>query len=127
MRTPAKWALGLAASALVHAGGAAALLISLTPDPLPQQPAPESALNLQAHRVPRSEAVPQAAKGAQAPESKSQSQGLSAGSIPQSRAQPKAPEADRLASAAPPAAPLAPAVTQSPAAAPANAPSNKLA
>lgn len=127
MRATAIWALGLAASALVHAGGAAALLISLTPDPLPQQPAPESALNLQAHRVPRSEAVPQAAEGAQAPESKSQSQGLSAGSIPQARAQPKAPEADRLTSAAPPAAPLAPAVPQSPAAAPANAPSNKLA
>ncbi|MFY0312216.1 DUF4384 domain-containing protein [Leisingera sp. D0M16] len=127
MRAPAIWALGLAASALVHAGGAAALLISLTPDPLPQQPTPQSNLNLQAHRIPRSEAVPQTPEGEQAPESQAQSQGLAAGSIPLSRAQPKTPAADRLASAAPPAASLAPAAARAPAAAPAHAPSNKLA
>ncbi|UWQ43679.1 DUF4384 domain-containing protein (plasmid) [Leisingera aquaemixtae] len=126
MRTPAIWVLGLAASALVHAGGAAALLISLTPDPLPQQPAPESALNLQAHRIPRSEAVPQAAKGKQAPESQAQSQGLSAGSIPLSKAHSKAPAASRLASAAPPATSLAPAAAQAPAASPAASPAQAL-
>ncbi|MBY6067863.1 DUF4384 domain-containing protein [Leisingera aquaemixtae] len=108
-RQPAIWALGLAASSLVHAAGAGALLISLTPDPLPQQPTPESSLNLQAHRIPRSEAVPQAAEGAQAPESQPQSQGLAAGSIPQSKALPQAPAADSLASAAPPADSLPPA------------------
>ncbi|CUH98450.1 DUF4384 domain-containing protein [Leisingera aquaemixtae] len=126
MRTPAIWVLGLAASALVHAGGAAALLISLSPDPLPQQPAPESALNLQAHRIPRSEAVPQAAKGKQAPESQAQSQGLSAGSIPLSKAHSKAPAASRLASAAPPATSLAPAAAQAAAAFPAQALPDKL-
>ncbi|KIC24032.1 hypothetical protein RA24_20840, partial [Leisingera sp. ANG-M6] len=110
-RAPAIWALGLAASALVHAAGAGALLISLTPDPLPQQPTPESSLNLQAHRIPRSEAVPQAAEGEQAPESQAQSQGLAAGSIPQSKALPKAPAADTLT----------PAAAKAPAAAPAQA------
>lgn len=117
MRAPATWALGLAASALVHAGGAAALLISLTPNPLPQQPTPESSLNLQAHRIPRSEAVPQAPQGEQAPESQAQSQGLAASSIPRSKAQAKTPAA----------ASLAPAAAQAPAAAPAHAPSSKLA
>ncbi len=100
MRMPAIWALGFAASALVHAAGAGALLISLAPDPLPQQPAPESSLNLQAHRIPRSDAVPQTAESEQIPESTAQSQGLSAGSIPQSRARPKAPPADSLVPAA---------------------------
>ncbi|KID07637.1 DUF4384 domain-containing protein [Leisingera sp. ANG1] len=116
-RAPAIWALGLAASAVVHAGGAGALLISLTPDPLPQQPTPESSLNLQAHRIPRSEAVPQAAESEQAPESQAQSQGLAAGSIPQSKAQPKAPAADTLT----------PAAAKAPAAAPAQAPADRLA
>ncbi|MDC0660500.1 DUF4384 domain-containing protein [Leisingera sp. SS27] len=97
---PAIWALGMAASALVHTAGAGALLISLAPDPLPQQPAPESSLNLQAHRIPRSEAVPQAAESEQAPESQAHTQGLAAGSIPQSKAQPKAPAADSLEPAA---------------------------
>lgn len=127
MRAPAIWALGLAASALVHAGAAAALLISLTPDPLPQQPAPQSRLDLQAHRIPRSQAVPQAPEGAQATESQTQSQGLAAGSIPQSKARPKPPATNRLASAAPPAASLAAAAAPATAAAPADAPSSKLA
>ncbi|KIC14351.1 hypothetical protein RA20_20615, partial [Leisingera sp. ANG-Vp] len=89
---------------MVHAAGAGALLISLVPDPVPQQPNPESSLNLQAHRIPRSEAVPQAAEGEQAPESEAQSQGLNAGAIPQSAAKPHAPAPDRVAEAAPQAA-----------------------
>ncbi|UWQ81379.1 DUF4384 domain-containing protein (plasmid) [Leisingera sp. S132] len=116
-RAPAIWALGLSASALVHAAGAGALLISLTPDPLPQQPTPESSLNLQAHRIPRSEAVPQTAESEQASESKGQTQGLAAGSIPQSRAQPTAPAADSLK----------PAAAKTSAAAPARAPAGRLA
>ncbi|WP_264214483.1 DUF4384 domain-containing protein [Leisingera thetidis] len=127
MRSPAIWALGLAASALVHAAGAGALLISLVPGPVPQQPAPQSRLDLQAHRIPRSEAVPQAPESEQAPESGAQSQGLAAGSVPLSKAQPKAPAADRLASAAPPAASLAPSAAQAAAASAAQAPSSKLA
>ncbi|WP_027260182.1 DUF4384 domain-containing protein [Leisingera aquimarina] len=126
-RAPAIWALGLAASALVHAAGAGALLISLIPEPVPQQPNPESNLNLQAHRIPRSKAVHRAPEGEQASESQAQSQGLAAGSIPQSKAAPKAPAADRLASAAPLAASLAPAATQVSAAPPALAPPSKLA
>ncbi|WP_323775917.1 DUF4384 domain-containing protein [Leisingera sp.] len=127
MRAPAIWALGLATSALVHAAGAGALLISLTPDPVPQQPNPESRLNLQAHRIPRSEAVAQAPEGEQAPESEAQTQGLDAGAIPQSQARPQAPAADRLTSAAPAAANLAPSTAQAPAAAPVRTAGNRLA
>ncbi|KIC06510.1 hypothetical protein RA19_25375, partial [Leisingera sp. ANG-M1] len=123
---PAIWAQGLAASALVHAAGAGALLISLVPDPVPHQPNPESALNLQAHRIPRSEAVPQAAEGEQAPESEAQSQGLNAGAIPQSAARLQAPAPDRVVSASPQAASLAPAAAQPPELAPAQAQSAKL-
>ncbi|MBQ4824228.1 DUF4384 domain-containing protein [Leisingera sp. HS039] len=126
-RAPAIWALGLAASALVHAAGAGALLISLTPDPLPQQPAPESSLNLQAHRIPRSEAVPQVVEGQQATESEAQSQGLDAGAVPQSSARPQALPANRLASAAPAAASLSPSAAPSPAANPASNTGQKLA
>ncbi|AHD03804.1 DUF4384 domain-containing protein [Leisingera methylohalidivorans] len=127
MRPPAIWALGLAGSALVHAAGAGALLISLAPDPVPQQPAPESSLNLEAHRIPRSEARPQAAESEQAPESAAQSQGLSAGAVPQSRARAQAPAADRLAAAAAPAASLTAAAAQAAAALPAQVSENRLA
>ncbi|MEX0305226.1 MAG: DUF4384 domain-containing protein [Leisingera sp.] len=127
MRSPAIWALGLAASALVHAAGAGALLISLTPDPVPQQPNPESSLNLQAHRIPRTEAVPQTAEGEQAPESEAQTQGLAAGAVPQSQARPQTPAADHVASAPPQAATLTPAASKPAAAAPAEAESAQLA
>ncbi|WP_291730276.1 DUF4384 domain-containing protein [Leisingera sp. F5] len=126
-RAPGIWALGLAASALVHAAGAGALLISLVPDPVPQQPNPESSLNLQAHRIPRSQAVPQAAEGEQAPESEAKSQGLSAGAIPQSNARPQAPQADPLASAVPAAASLPSAAAPAVAVAAAQVAGNKLA
>ncbi|WP_424979492.1 DUF4384 domain-containing protein [Leisingera sp. S232] len=116
-RAPAIWALGLAASALVHAAGAGALLISLAPDPLLQQPTPESSLSLQSHRIPRTAAISQVAEGEEAFESKGQTQGLAAGSIPRSRARPKAPAADSLK----------PAAAKAAAAAPAQAPANRLA
>lgn len=110
----ARWALGLGASALLHLAAGAALLVSLIPDPTPQQPSPQSSLNLQAHRIPRSQAVPQPAEGAQAAESTGQSQGVTAGDIPRTRARPQAPTANRLPAAPPPAATLstaAPAAT----------------
>lgn len=105
-RPAARWALALGASALLHAAAAGALLLSLTPEPPPQQPTPQSSLNLQAHRIPRAEAIPQPAKGAQATESKGKSQGLSAGDLPRSKAQSQPPPTSALAAATAPTAAL---------------------
>ena len=62
------WAAGLAGSCLAHAAIAGALLISLRPDPLVDQPTPQSSLTMAAQRLNRSQAIPQETQGQPAPQ-----------------------------------------------------------
>lgn len=100
-RYPAIWLGGVAGSALAHLGFAALLVWSLRPDPVDQQPSPQSELQMQAYRVPRTEAVPQAPKSDPVAQSEARGEGVAAGSVRQSTAQSITPKASQVAQAQP--------------------------
>ena len=52
----ARWAAGLALSALVHAGGYGALMLAVRPDRVDEQPTPPSKLDVQSYQLDRTEA-----------------------------------------------------------------------
>ncbi|WIY27810.1 DUF4384 domain-containing protein [Parasedimentitalea psychrophila] len=100
-RHPAIWFAGLSGSVLAHLGFAAVLLWSLQPDPVDQQPSPQSELQLQSYRVPRTEAVPQRPAADPAAQSEAGGEAVAAGAVPQSTAQSIAPKGSQLAQAQP--------------------------
>ncbi|WP_158979851.1 DUF4384 domain-containing protein [Parasedimentitalea maritima] len=98
---PGIWAGGILGSALAHLGFAALLLWSLRPDTVENQPSPQSELQLQAYRIPRSEAVPQAPTADPAAQADTQGEGLATGEIPKSTASSMVPQSDQIEPARP--------------------------
>jgi hypothetical protein len=105
------WVLGLGVSVCAHLAALAALMPFLDPDPLPQQPSPQSALTMESQAVTRSQAQEQAATpdpGRQVP---AQGDSLEAGAVQETTARTSAPallpvppasaQGDQLASLAP--------------------------
>jgi len=90
------WLGGVTGSALLHLGFAALLLWSLRPEPVDQQPSPQSELQMQAYRVPRSEAVPQQPQADPAAQSDAKGEGMAAGAVPQSQAQSLPPPSSQV-------------------------------
>lgn len=131
MKRPGLWLFGLIASVGIHIAGGAVLWVALIPDPIEDQPTPESQLRVESQQVERrdaAEAMPDADHAAQADDTGSR---LSEGTIARSDAvvaQPQsapadqaAPDAERLAAADGPtdvlatAAPSAEAIRSRPA------------
>lgn len=56
-RTPIIWGVGLVLSVALHIAGAGVLLWSIEPDPVVEQPVPETRMQLSAHQVKQSDAV----------------------------------------------------------------------
>lgn len=98
---PGIWLGGVTSSALLHLGLAALLLWSLRPDTVDQQPSPQSELQLQAYRVPYSQAVPQPPQADPAAQSEASGEGVAAGAMPQSKAQSLPPPSSQVEQARP--------------------------
>ncbi|MEX0351324.1 MAG: DUF4384 domain-containing protein [Paracoccaceae bacterium] len=94
-RNPFIWLAGIAISLAAHLGLGAILLWSLEPETMPDQPVPESRMQLSAYRVERSEAVPSTPDSEAAPAEDASGARLGQGAIPRSRAEPVAPTAER--------------------------------
>ncbi|MFC4669179.1 hypothetical protein ACFO5X_11485 [Seohaeicola nanhaiensis] len=102
----ARWAAGLAISALVHVGGYGALALAVKPDPVEEQPLPPSKLDVQAYQLDRTVAQEARPDAEAAAEAQAEGASLAQGAIPHSRARvtearaepvaPGRPEADRL-------------------------------
>jgi hypothetical protein len=107
MSRAARWAAGLAASAMVHVAGAGVLLAALTPDPVPVQPAPTARLDMRALAVERAAAQQAEPRSGAARESDAAGAAIAAGAISASRAQASAPAPLRAAAAAPDPRPIA--------------------
>lgn len=86
---PGIWTLALATSALVHLGAGAGLMAALQPQPVPDQPTPESRLNVEAQEVTRSQAAEQVPDRSQASEEDANGSKLGVGAIVQSKAEPQ--------------------------------------
>lgn len=84
------WALGLVVSALLHLGAAVGLMAALQPEPLADQPVPESRLNVEAQQVERSQASEQKPASEQATSETTTGTALGLGAIAQSVAPPLA-------------------------------------
>jgi hypothetical protein len=128
--SPARWITGLAASALLHGAGLAALALTTRPDPVPEQDMPRARFAVEAAEVARSRANPGTPQGTPAQEADAATAPARQGAVPQSRAQSTAPAADVLAPAAsgtPTLAASAAPGTTLPAAAPKSAPLAPLA
>ncbi|WP_319544403.1 DUF4384 domain-containing protein [Ruegeria conchae] len=57
IKGPFIWGVGLVCSLALHVGGALALIWSVEPDPVTEQPVPETRMQLSAHQVKQSEAI----------------------------------------------------------------------
>ncbi len=95
-RAAARWAAGLAVSALAHLGAGATLWAAMRPDPVTEQPSPETRLDMQAMQLDRQEARPAAPQREAAPEGQADSAALAPGAIPRSRARPSSAPSDTL-------------------------------
>ena len=84
----ATWVLGIGASVLIHLGAGAGLMAALQPEPVTDQPTPQSRLNVEAQQVERSEAAAQTPDSDAAEESVAAGQALGVGAIAQSAAVP---------------------------------------
>lgn len=93
-RHPVIWAGGLAASVLVHGVLVGLVLLTIRPGPVPEQPPPETRLNVEAHRLERVAAQERAPEADPAQEGTAQSAAVEAGAIPRGRASPAAPPVD---------------------------------
>ena len=89
------WPAGLIASVLVNAGALSGLAFYLAPGPMPDQPRPETQLDVAAYRLDRTEAAAAAADTTVAPEATAQTAALAPGAIPQSTGTPVAATPDR--------------------------------
>jgi len=99
---------GLAGSAAAHVVAIAGLVVYLKPDPVVDQPMPQSQLDVQAYTLDRTEA--QAADPDIAPAAAGDAAGASvdAGAIPTTRAEAAEPRADNVAAATAPVDSVAP-------------------
>ncbi|MCX7561217.1 DUF4384 domain-containing protein [Sulfitobacter sp. F26204] len=108
------WMLGIFVSILLHLGAAAGLRAALQPDPVTDQPIPQSRLNVAAQEMRRSDAAEQAPQSEEVLEKASSGAKLGGDAIASTRASPVATPSDRAEEQALPA--------QSTAAAKANVP-----
>lgn len=102
---PAIWALGCAASVLLHLGAGVGLVAALQPQPIEDQPTPETRLNVDAQEVRRTQAVAQEPSADKAEARGADGVTLPTNAIAQSAAapldlSPKASEAQDLAALA---------------------------
>lgn len=96
-RRPIIWVGGVTGSVLAHAGFATVLLWTLHPEPVQQQPSPQSELQMQAHRLPHSKAARQQPIADPATQNETRGQGVAAGSIPHSTAPSVTPQGASIA------------------------------
>lgn len=87
-RQPLIWAGGLAASVLAHGVLLGLLLMTIRPGPVPEQPPPETRLNVEAHRLERVAAQERAPEADPAREGAAEAAAVDAGAIPRGRARP---------------------------------------
>jgi hypothetical protein len=80
------WSLGLSTSVVLHGGALAGLLWATAPRPIPVQPPPESQINLQSYSVPESRAEPTAPEAETARPRAAEATALPQREIRQSRA-----------------------------------------
>ncbi|WP_170755836.1 DUF4384 domain-containing protein [Ruegeria lacuscaerulensis] len=100
------WGIGLVVSLALHVGGAIALIWSVEPEPVDEQPVPETQMQLSAHRVKQSEAVEsqpdsetaqtEDASGAQLGQSTIRQSTATAAQLPQQLVAVTIPETDAL-------------------------------
>lgn len=88
MSRTGRWIAGLAVSLLAHIGAGATLWAAIRPDPVTEQPSPETRLDMQAMQLDRSEARASRPRPQTAPEAEADGTSLAPGAIPQSRARP---------------------------------------
>ena len=112
MKQAALWTAALAASLVFHAGAGAALMIALRPDPVDNQPRPQTEMQVESYALDRSEAAEARPDALEAPAETAEGDRLGSGAIPQSAARPaEAPPAARLSAAQTTAAPVTEAET----------------
>ncbi|MCL6284964.1 DUF4384 domain-containing protein [Ruegeria sp. 2012CJ41-6] len=90
-RNPLIWLAGIAISLLAHLAAGFILLWSLDPDTMPDQPVPESRMQLSAYRVERSEARSATPESEAAAAEDASGARLGQGAIPRARAKPVIP------------------------------------
>ena len=83
------WGVGAVVSIALNLGAAMGLMAAMQPDPIADQPVPESRLNVEAHAVTRSDASEQTPQSQTAAEGAATGAKLGSGEIAQSVAQPK--------------------------------------
>ncbi len=105
---PVRWALALVGSLLAHAALIAGLLVALRPDPVPDQPTPETRLDIAAYTLERSEARAAIPDAPAAAEDTAAGTSLASGAIPQSRASAAEPPSTRAPATTPRAQRLTP-------------------
>ncbi len=103
MNVALRWSVGLAASLGLHVAAGFALLASLTPKEVQDQPMPETRMEMVAHTLDRSEARVAEPEVDPAAQSEATGAGLEGGAIPSSRAETAQPQAQSLPSADAPA------------------------
>ncbi|MBL3703870.1 DUF4384 domain-containing protein [Sulfitobacter sp. BDSS02] len=112
MKQAALWTAGFAASLVFHAGAGAALMIALRPDPIDDQPRPQTEMQVESYALDRSEATEAHPDAPEAPAETAEGDRLGSGTIPQSAARPaEPPSGARLSAEQATAAPLAEAET----------------
>ncbi|MEP4037892.1 DUF4384 domain-containing protein [Pseudophaeobacter sp.] len=95
----ALWVLGLGGSACLHLAVLAALIPFLDPDPVPQQPSPQSALSMESQQVVRSRAQEQAANPDPSKQVPAQGESLDAGTVRETTARASPPALQPVAAA----------------------------
>lgn len=116
IRATGIWGVATAISVLTHIVGGYALFAAVIPDEVPDQPLPETELQLAAYQVKRTQAAETEPQSDQAASGNTSGTALSQGSIASSRAEPRRPEGEtgvplqtdgaRVTSVAPQSAPL---------------------
>ncbi|MEX0317070.1 MAG: DUF4384 domain-containing protein [Ruegeria sp.] len=96
-RAPLIWGVGLASSVAAHTGLAAVLLWAVEPQPVTEQPVPETQMQLSAYQVERSQAAEAEPQSEATQSADASGARLDQGAIPQSQAQPLTPAVQAMA------------------------------
>lgn len=122
MARPLLWAAGLAGSLIFHAALLAMLWLAIRPHPVAEQPMPQTRIDVQAQRMDRVEARPEAPRPEAARQDAAEGTQVAAGSIRRTRAETQTPRPDRLHDAAPAPEAARPQPPRAQAAVPADSP-----
>ncbi|TDL85491.1 DUF4384 domain-containing protein [Meridianimarinicoccus aquatilis] len=85
-----RWLLAITVSALAHIGLLIIIAVAVAPDPVPQQPAAQSRLDISAYAVDQTDAVATAPEGERTAEQKQIGAAIGGAVVPVSRAEPAA-------------------------------------